>query len=167
MAKATQKNWLYKLTRPDGHVISSKTATGLVEQVIDGYADIPDTDEGHDEALIARYEFLRLLANNLQSSLCADAANNTDFDPNKLSQDELEALFNDRAEPFMGVEGDDGEVFFNWTHPVPLVVIDTDYEPYTDRPAPEGRVVSLNPATEVTFLKSLDTAGVAKLDIAG
>jgi hypothetical protein len=40
---------------------------------------------------------------------------------------------------------------------VPLVLIDTDYEPFTVRPRPEGRVIFLRPAQEHDYLASLIT----------
>ena len=48
---------------------------------------------------------------------------------------------------------------------VPLVVIATDYQPYTDRLAPNGRIVWLDPSTEVTFLRALDSLGIIEFRI--
>jgi hypothetical protein len=42
----------------------------------------------------------------------------------------------------------------------PLVLIAPDYQPYTGRPAPTGRIVVLDPSTEVSFLRPLDTLGI-------
>jgi hypothetical protein len=43
---------------------------------------------------------------------------------------------------------------------VPLVLIDTDYEPCTPRPRPGGRVIYLRPAQEHDYLASLAEAGL-------
>jgi hypothetical protein len=43
---------------------------------------------------------------------------------------------------------------------VPMVLIDTDYEPFTPRPRPEGRVIYLRPAQEHDYLASLAEAGL-------
>ena len=47
---------------------------------------------------------------------------------------------------------------------MPLVLIETDYEPFTQRPLPTGNIAWLNPYTEETFLESLDVAGVASFE---
>ena len=47
-----------------------------------------------------------------------------------------------------------------WQHPVPLVLIHTDYEPFTPLPRPGGRVISLRPAQEHDYLASLAEAGL-------
>jgi hypothetical protein len=47
-----------------------------------------------------------------------------------------------------------------WRQAVPMVLIDTDYEPFTPRPRPEGRVIYLRPAQEHDYLASLAEAGL-------
>ena len=53
-----------------------------------------------------------------------------------------------------------------WRQPVPLVLIDTDYEPFTVRPRPEGRVIYLRPAQEHDYLASLAEAGLIQYLVA-
>jgi hypothetical protein len=43
---------------------------------------------------------------------------------------------------------------------VPLVLIDTDYEPFTPRPRPGCGVIFLRPAQEHDYLASLAEAGL-------
>jgi hypothetical protein len=46
---------------------------------------------------------------------------------------------------------------------VPLVLMTSDYVPFTERPAPTGNIFWLDPTTELTYLRSLDRLGVMKL----
>ena len=45
---------------------------------------------------------------------------------------------------------------------MPLVLIDTDCEPFTPRPRPGGRVIYLRPAQEHDYLASLAEAGLVQ-----
>lgn len=93
----------------------------------------------------------------------AEATNEDRFDPSTSSEDVLTALFNEREIPFEGVTGPDGSVSVNWEHEVPLVLIDTDYAPFTERPTPTGSVVLLRPSSELEYLRSLSDAGMIQL----
>lgn len=60
-----------------------------------------------------------------------------------------------------------------WAHPVPLVLLDVFYVPYTSRPAPRSAIdgdvaepsnlLWLRPSSETAYLRSLATAGVVQL----
>lgn len=132
------------------------SATDLVAQLIEGYDAIPDTDEGHDDALFARYLFLLRVAAMHQAALIETAVDAGDFDPTRADDELLTALFSERGKPFEGRRLPTGEVEQDWTADVPLVLIDTDYAPFTERHRPQGRVVWLDPSLETTFLESLD-----------
>ena len=57
--------------------------------------------------------------------MLAAAASRGDFDAGRTDEEDLTALLADKATPCSHVE---------WSHLVPLVLIDTDYEPYMPRP---------------------------------
>lgn len=75
-------------------------------------------------------------------------------DLDAAGEDVLTALFSSRSKPH-----EDGD----WYHDVPLVLIATDYEPYTDRKRPSGKIVWISPETEVTFLRALEVLGLFEL----
>ncbi len=126
----------------------SESTTDLVEVVLPGYTALDD-----DAAMLARWECAAATATELQQLLAA--AN--DLDPATESEDTLTAIFTDRANPLPDGSLDGaGE----WTHPVPLVLLATDYAPFTEVPAPHGNVQFLDSSTEGAFLRTLSALGV-------
>lgn len=67
----------------------------------------------------------------------------------------------------------DPPTVLEWAHPIPLVLLDVFYVPYTPRPAPHSTIdgdvaepsnmLWLRPSSPAAYLRSLATAGVAKL----
>jgi len=148
--------------RPDGspwplllvhgdRVTGADTAGQLLAELIPGYDRLPDDDTGHDEALWARYESAVATATELQETLLAAAAENGDFDAATADEAVLTALLTDKTTPHAEPA---------WRQRVPLVLIDTDYQPFTPRPRPDGRVIYLRPAQEHDYLASLAEAGL-------
>ena len=127
--------------------------------------DLPESEAGHDEALGMRYDFLVELARRTQQSIVDQAVKSGDLDLTGLSDDATTALFCDRTRPFEGLAGADGQWTHHWDLAAPLVLIATDYQPYTHRPTPNGRIVWLDPSTEPSFLRSLDTLGIIELRV--
>ena len=140
--------WSYAIAHDGEHVTFADTAGDLIEVLIDGYGQLGDTDEEHDQALLARYQHLLLLAGHYQAE-----ANDTAMADGLLDdadEDTLTALYSDRSEPYTGGE---------WTGPT-LILIATDYAPYTDLPTPQGaQVVLLDPARETSYLAALHRLG--------
>ena len=93
----------------------------------------------------------------LQETLLAAAAERGDFDAARADEATLNALLADKTTPYPGR---------HWRHPVPLVLIDTDYERFTVRPRPDGRVIYLRPAQEHDYLASLAEAGLVQYLVA-
>jgi hypothetical protein len=155
--------WRYAVMALDGSVTFADSAGELVAVSIPAYAEIPDTDEGHDEALVARYEHLVTLAASMQDSLIAQALESDRVDLSDAGEDILTALFADRATPFEGILTPKGGVDLDWQFEIPLVLVATDYTPFTERELPTGRVVWVDPSTEVTFLNSLKELGVIEM----
>lgn len=143
---------------PDGEdrVTAADSAAELLATLIPGYADLPQSSDGDDRALLARYDHAVSVATAVQASCAAQAAEAGDFDPTTEGEDVLTAVFTERTTPFTGIPQPNGARSRDWQHAVPLVLIDTDYMPYTRRAAPTGRIIWLRPAIEGEYLRSLD-----------
>jgi len=143
--------WPYAALDAEGVVTLSDTATEMVAKAIDGYDTLSD-----DEALAARYDSLVELGERLQEHLRSAACIDGRWDPTTATEDTLTVLYRPRTVPIDAVV---------WDHEVPLVAISTDYQPFTDRPEPTGRLVWLDPSTELTYLQTLDRIGAIELHI--
>lgn len=139
--------------------------TELVGALIEGYEELGDNPAGYEAAFEARYTQAVALATSVQTSVLLDAAEAGTFDPADLvatpaGEEQLQAFFVERTVPFdprgtalAGNVDDSGAPV--WDHEVPLVLIATDYAPFTDRPLPTGRVVMIDPSNEKTYLDCL------------
>lgn len=145
------QRWPYAALDPDGTVRLAETATELVAQAIDGYEAMSD-----DDALTARYDSLVELGDRLQEHLRSEAAKTGMWDPGAADENTLTALYQPRGDPIGPLPGE-------WECPVPLVAVTTDYQPFTDRPAPTGRVVWLDPSNELVYLRTLHEIGAIEL----
>lgn len=138
------------------------THTEVLGAFVAGYADLPDTPAGHDQALFLRYNHAVAVATAVQGGLCDQASDAGLFNPADESEDVLTALFTERDQPFLGVPLRQGGTNLDWPHEVPLVLIDTHYEPFVDRPVPTGRIVWLRPVVENDYLQSLAETGTVR-----
>jgi hypothetical protein len=126
----------------------SDDMSDLVGAIIPGYSAVTDDEE----ALLARWRCAAATATEVQQLIAA--ANG--LDPSVESEDTLTALFTDRGELVPdGLIGPGG-----WTHQVPLVLLATDYEPFTSTPKPGGNIQWLDSSTERAFLRTLSDLGV-------
>jgi hypothetical protein len=107
------------------------TVSERLSAVIPGYDELPSNENGDEAAFVARYEAAIELANLVQTGLAIDATENDGWSPEQVTEDELNALFQSKVVPFVPCEGADGTVSAEWRVDVPLVVIDTDYAPFT------------------------------------
>lgn len=139
----------------ESRVILSDTRTDLVASLIEGYADLPHTEAGDEEALYMRYRSVTDVADQFQQIIAAQAVEEGRFDYMLESEANLTALFTPRTKKI--------SEFSPWNHPVPLILIATDYAPFRSEPLPEGNVKFLNPYTETTYLQSLSDLGVIEL----
>ncbi len=144
--------WPLLLVHGD-RVTGADTATELLGQLIPGYTDLPDDDAGHDDALWRRYESAVATAGELQETLIAAAAEHGDFDAATAGEHVLTPLLTAKTSAYEGRA---------WRGTVPLVLIDTDYHPFTRRSRPEGRIIFLRPAQEHDYLASLAESGVVQ-----
>ena len=148
--------WPLLLVHSD-RVTGADTASELLGQLIPGYANLPDDDTGHDDALWLRYESAVATAGELQETLLAAAAENGDFDAATAGEETLTAMLAAKTTPYTGP---------TWRQTVALVLIDTDYQPFTTRRRPEGGVIYLRPAQEHDYLASLAEAGLIQFLVA-
>ncbi len=142
--------WRYLLFQPDGEALVSDTATDLVAKIIGlEYEGLPDTDAGNDEALGLRYDFMLSFTAFFQTIKIQDAVYASEFVIEDADEETLTILFRERTIPFESADGSTP----SWNHPVPLILIATDYAPYSTRPKPVGNVSFVDPYTETTFLE--------------
>ncbi len=171
--------WPYVAVALDGTSHFADSVTEIIEATLPGYANLTFVDdagtielldEGNDVALVMRYDDLIGYATGLQEHIVTTAIESGDFDPASVSEDVLTALFAERIVPFEGVpftnDVNDPRVSLEWELDVPLVLIASDYVPFTERSAPTGNIIWLDPTTELTYLRSLDRLGVLKLLVA-
>jgi hypothetical protein len=159
-----EAGWLYLVMWPSGDLLYSDNLGEIVVASIqdDRYQDFLDdeSDEAHDACLVMRYEELCDLGSKVQAYLVEEGVEQRGaLDLNTVGEDVLTALFSDRHVPFAGVWRD-GATSYEWTEDVPLVAIATDYAPFTSRPAPTGRVVMLDPSSEMGYCLSLAALGL-------
>lgn len=141
------------VARMNGLVIGAASPTGIVGTIVDGYDELPFDEAGNDEALGMRWEMATQLSIVRQGQLVAQAEIQGLFDPSVESEESLTALLGDRTEPIEGIS--------HWDHPVlPLVLVVTDYAPWTGRIAPTGNIEWIDPHTDASLLRSLHSIGV-------
>ncbi len=170
------RQWKYVVVAMNGVTYFADSATEIIEATMEGYRELRHDgkngeleyfDVGDDLALIARYDDLVRYATALQESILATAIERDGFDPASVSEDVLTALIAERIVPFEGIpqsdQPEDRSVDIEWNQPVPLVLITTDYLPFTERPVPTGNITWMDPTTELTYLRSLSSIGVISM----
>lgn len=148
----TPEEWGSALLHTDNSVVFGTTLTDLVASLIDDYPM-----DGGLPALEARYDFAVDAAGQRQAFQAFAARQEGTFDETVESEEVLTSIFS--AKDLHVPE------FEVWGHQVPLVLIATDYAPATARPRPEGNIQWIDPATELTLLKSLAALGDFELFI--
>ena len=145
-ASPTGSLYRYALVRGDMTTFSDDLSD-LVGAIIPGYsASIED-----DAALLARWQCAAATAPKVQQLLAAGEG----LDPAQESEDVLTAIFTDRALPLPA-----DLIHGQWEHRVPLVLLATDYDPFTAAARPSGNVRFIDSSTERSFLRSLADLGL-------
>ncbi len=170
------RQWKYVVVAMNGVTYFSDTATEIIEATLEGYKELRHEDRngepeffdvGDDLALIARYDDLVRYSTALQESILATAIERDGFDPASVSEEVLTTLIAERIVPFEGIplsdQPGDQRVDLEWNQPVPLVLIASDYLPFTERQVPTGNIIWLDPTTELTYLRSLNSVGVLSM----
>lgn len=132
--------------------VRSDDLTRLVGALIDGY---PRTADPGD-LLEDRWRCGVLHADAVQATLLADAVETGAIDLPTLSEEQVNVLLVSRASAVPVPAG-------RWELAVPLVLMATDYQPYTSTPIPAGNVMLVDPGTERTLLGSLSDLAVCTL----
>ncbi|WP_159599117.1 hypothetical protein [Agromyces humi] len=136
--------WPFALNTGD-RTVYADTLTDLAAELIPGYAELPDSYDGDVDAFIARVHAASMIANRSQAQLIAATEW---FDLAAANEEVATALLAPRGQATNQYAG-------NWDGPVPLVLVSTDYAPYTDVPLPTGDVSFIDPTDEQTFIHSL------------
>jgi hypothetical protein len=173
------RKWQYAAVALDGTTYYADSVTEIIDATLDGYAELKHVDEngeteffdqGNDLALVMRYDDLVGYATGLQEQIVKTHIEEREFDPASISEEVLTALFAEKIVPFEGIPVSDDpantDMDLAWSLEVPLVLLTSDYLPFTDRMVPDGNIVWLDPTTELTYLRSLDKIGVMKLLVA-
>ena len=142
--------WLIAVTNSStGDTVLADTVTEVVEHLIDGY-DPSDPEAAFEQ----RLEWAVQTTNLQQGLLAVVAQNEGTLDIDTIGEDALTALFTGR---------DEAAEVAQWRHEVPLLHVASHYEPYSERPRPEGNVHLIDPYTELTLLLSLHAAGTLEV----
>ena len=136
--------WAYGLLTETATILAD-SVTGLIAGLVPGYDELDD-----DDALFARYQIACAAADAVQARLAVDAGLNA----NEETEDDLSAIFAPRSEGGLVLDGP-------WANSVPLVLIRSDYAPFTGAARPEGNVKFIDPTHERILLESFDELGVA------
>lgn len=156
--RADDSPWPMVMSTAQGTVLG-ETAADLIAALVPGYDDLVDPadaanpDDVRAAGLVLRWRTCVATASDVQALICADRAKEGRFDPAAMSEEELSALFADKTVPVEDIE--------TWEHrDVPLVLIATDYAPFTDRAPVGGNVLWLDPSDEMAFLRSMANLGL-------
>lgn len=134
--------WPFSLVTATTTIVAESITELVAHLVGETYVGLDD-----DQALLARYDAACTIAGMTQALYCETA-----LDPAAETEETLTALLSDRGQGAVELQGP-------WTHEVPLVLVRTDYEPFTETSVPGGNVVFVDPSHERVFLESLDRFG--------
>ena len=149
--------WPFVFVVPDGTAVFADTRTEIVDAVIDGYGSLPEPDGEDDPAFEARIDSLAGLGSQAQAGILAGLDDGEDILP-RLDDGKLTALFTPKDSWPIPI--------LSWDEQIPLILLVTNFEPYTVEPAPSGeRIVWLDPTTETGYLDSLAKLGVGELHV--
>lgn len=136
--------------------ITTDSLTELVGALIEHYPSSGD----ETQLLEDRWRCAVLYADAAQARLLAEALGRGELDLAGLSEDQVNLLMTSRAERLAAPDG-------RWEMPVPLVLIATDFHPYTTVPVPAGNVLLVDPGNERSLIGSLCDLGVCTLYVHG
>lgn len=146
------QKWLVIWVAPDGRAIFADSISEIVSHIVPGYEELDDSDPSQDAHLEARVATLAKLAGDAQAHIV------TDEGLENFTEDELTAMLTPK-ELIVDID--------SWNPATPLLLLTTNYAPFTKHPAPEGAVVWLDPISEVTFLSGLQNLGFGELWVTG
>ncbi|QNE48685.1 hypothetical protein F1C58_16640 (plasmid) [Glaciihabitans sp. INWT7] len=151
-------SWPYALLVAD-ETIYADSLTELVAHVIEGYDAFADDEEGDVLAFLTRVDSASSIAAQSQAVVLAEMTESGEFDPETSTETILTALLTPRGTGLV-----DGSDFGgNWDNPVPLLLLTTDYAPFTAYTLITGNVEYFDPSNERTYLESLQKFGFVEL----
>jgi hypothetical protein len=139
--------------------IYGDSLTDLVGYLIPDYEALPASQEGDEDAFLARVDYAAAYIGSAQSVILATATTDGDFAPELASEATLTALLSPRGTGLI----DGSEFNFTWTETVPLLLLTTDFAPFTSVPLIDGNVAYFDPSDERVFLDSLSGMGAVEL----
>jgi hypothetical protein len=152
--------WLLAMLHGD-HVSFADSTASALGALIDGYDELPQTPAGRSQARQARYRYAAQIVVRTQERINGKAIASYVLDPSGEDADDvLVTLLGNRA---VLVGSAEGETSVHWAHRVPVVLIATDYVPFTDNIRPTGRVLMIDPSDEIALLESLSELCVVDL----
>lgn len=155
LAEHADTDWYAGLLFPDGTSVVGSNLTELASHLVSDYQPGQALSDAVD-AYEARCAFAAAQANMRQGMFAFVASEQGDFDPEQATEDELTALFADRATVIPAIASWDRDDF-------PLVLVATDHYPHSDIPVPAGNVEVIDPTTERSLLQSLADLGDFRL----
>jgi hypothetical protein len=132
----------FALTTPQSRAYAD-SLTELIDALIPGYSALDDGTANLERLLYAVTTQVTLQA-RLNTAASADTWRS-------LPDDQRGVLLSDRTQP---------PELELWEAPIPLVLVDTFYAPFTTRRRPNGNIVWLRPFDETEFLASLAEASL-------
>ncbi|OZB85060.1 MAG: hypothetical protein B7X32_04900 [Microbacterium sp. 13-71-7] len=125
------------------NVIYADSIAELVDVLLPGHAEADAASQ-----LVSRVEMLEVIASQRQALILADEG------IDGFNEDELNIMLATKGEP-LDIDA--------WNPATPLLVLATNYAPYTDVSLPAGTVICLDPRTELTFIAALQALGTGEL----
>jgi hypothetical protein len=151
-------SWPFALLLND-ETIWADTLTELVGRLIDGYDEYADDEGGDQLAFLTRVDHAAGIVAQSQAVILAGLTESGDFVPEDATETVLTALLTPRGTGLVTGEDFGGD----WDHPIPLVLLTTDYKPFYDHDMITGNVQYLDPRDERTYLESLQKFGYVEL----
>lgn len=110
-------------------------------------------------AFLARVDSASVIAAQFQAVVLAEMTAAGEFDPETSTESVLTALLTPRGTGLV-----DGAEFGGvWDNAVPLLLLTTDYVPFTANTVITGNVEFFDPSTERMYLQSLQKFGFVEL----
>jgi hypothetical protein len=150
--------WPFALMAGNNTVFADSLSE-LVGFVIPDYADIPLTEEGAVDAFFARVDAGAAFVAIAQGTMLAALNDEGVFVPENESEDVLTALLGARGTGLIDGLDFDGV----WEHAIPLLLLSTDYAPFSDVAPITGNVQYFDPSDERVFVDSLAQLGLVEL----
>lgn len=140
----------------DGSTIEGGSRSEIVDQLIPEHGALPEGDESIQARFDLRHDYLAGVAQSAQATILAALTQEHPDAVAAFDDDVRMVLFHDRYTERVDLA--------SWESDIPLFLVATAYEPYTEWPRPDGgSVVFLDPKDETTFLDALVAAGGAEL----